>query len=103
VRPWYGVNYDNASWCDNIFTFRFATNLRRNLGVMTLHLGDRQNWDGRVEGTFPRPDTFGTCIHREHAVIKAGIDAMMFEVFKELLRLRLYGSGPVGHPEGGVR
>jgi hypothetical protein len=56
-RPWYGINYNNASMCDNAFTVKWPTDRHVMLPVMVLHLGHQYNWVGAAEGTFPRPDT----------------------------------------------
>jgi hypothetical protein len=55
--PWYGIRYANASWCDSEFEERWNSNDKIILPIKLLHLGDVMNWDGNVEGVFPRPPT----------------------------------------------
>jgi len=52
--PWYGIRYANASWCDSEFEERWAVDDRVKLPINLIHLGDVMNWDGSVEGAFPR-------------------------------------------------
>lgn len=56
-HPWYGIRYANASWCDSEFEERWPESSKERLPISLLHLGDVMNWDGDVEGAFPRPPT----------------------------------------------
>ena len=87
VRPWYGINYNNASWCDNIFQFKWHPHMRHTLPIKTLHLGDRHNWVGEVEGTFPRSNTPFEKVKEIDVLPGVTVETMLLEVWDELRRI----------------
>jgi hypothetical protein len=89
VRPWYGITYNNASWCDNVFAWKWRPDRRAMLEVSALHLGDRHNWVGEVEGTFPRPNTpYEKVVETDPLPGITTEDALMI-LFGELKRLKI--------------
>ena len=90
VRPWYGLNYNNASWCDNVFQFKWHPNMRKVLPINILHLGDRHNWVGAVEGTFPRPSTPQALVNEHEPLPDVPVEKVLMDVWEELKRLGKY-------------
>jgi len=87
VRPWYGVNYANASWCDNVFVFKWPDSAKVILPIKTIHLGHRHNWIGTVEGKFPRPETEYIRSEEHNPLSGVSVDDIMVEVEAEFQRI----------------
>jgi hypothetical protein len=94
-RPWYGINYYNASWCDNIFYWHWPESQRKLLHqdldekkevIRLIHLGSRNNWTGEVEGKFPRPETVYSKANEE-VPLAVSCDIMMKDIMAEAQRL----------------
>jgi len=96
-RPWYGINYYNASWCDNIFQMKWPDAQRRILReldphgratglIRLLHLGHRNNWVGSVEGKFPRPETVYSKAEEEMP-LSVSCEVIMNDIICEVQRM----------------
>jgi len=72
-----------------VFAWKWRPDRRAMLEVSALHLGDRHNWVGEVEGTFPRPNTpYEKVVETDPLPGITTEDALMI-LFGELKRLKI--------------